>query len=307
MIALVFPGQGAQRAGMGAPWRDHPSWSVVERLSEATDRDLGDLLVRADADTLRRTSNAQPATFALSLMILNAARAGGLMDVTPVALAGHSLGEYTALVAAGVLSEADGGRLVAARAAAMQAAADATAGTMAAVLGLDAVTLAEACDAVEGAWMANDNAPGQIVIAGTVAGVEAAGTAARASGAKRVIPLPVGGAFHSPLMALAQGPLDEALAAAHFAAARIPVVANVDAEAHLSTFDELLSAQLVRPVRWRESLLTLGSLGATTFVELGPGAELSGMVKRTVPDAARVSVATPEDLDKLVTAMAADG
>jgi [acyl-carrier-protein] S-malonyltransferase len=307
MIALVFPGQGSQRAGMGAPWRDHPSWSVVDRLSESTGSDLAQLLIHADADTLRQTGNAQPATFALSLMILDAARGGGLLDVAPVAVAGHSLGEYSALVAAGVLSEADGGRLVAARAAAMQSAADSAPGTMAAVLGLDAATLAEACQAVEGAWMANDNAPGQIVVAGTVAGVEAVGEAAKALGAKRVIALPVGGAFHSPLMAPAQARLDEALATADFLAATIQVVANVDAEAHTEGFDGLLSAQLVLPVRWRESLEKLASLGATTFVELGPGTELSGMVKRTVPGAARVNVATPDDLDKLAAAGEAGG
>jgi [acyl-carrier-protein] S-malonyltransferase len=307
MIALVFPGQGAQRAGMGAPWRDHPSWSVVDRLSQSTGSELPELLIDADADTLRKTGHAQPATFALSLMILDAARAGGLLDVTPVAVAGHSLGEYSALVAAEVLSEADGGLLVAARAAAMQAAADLTPGTMAAVLGLDAATLGEVCDRVEGAWMANDNAPGQIVVAGTLAGVEAVGEAARRLGAKRVIALPVGGAFHSPLMAPAQARLDEAIATADFLPARVKVVANVDAEAHTTGFERLLSAQLVLPVRWRESLDRLASLGTTTFVELGPGAELSGLVKRTIPGATRINVAVPDDLEKLAAAIAADG
>ncbi|HLI01185.1 MAG TPA: ACP S-malonyltransferase, partial [Acidimicrobiales bacterium] len=221
-----------------------------------------------------------------------------------VAVAGHSLGEYTALVAAGALGEAEGAALVAQRAAAMQAAADDEPGTMAAVLGLDPEPLAEACASVSGAWMANDNSPGQIVIAGTVKGVSAAGAAALQRGAKRVLPLPVGGAFHSPLMASAQGRLDVALAGVAFATPSVPVVANVDAQPHTSGFGPLLSAQLALPVRWRESLETMAGLGASLFVELGPGAELSGMVKRTVPGATRVNVATPDDLARLEAVLA---
>ena len=278
---------------MGAAWREHPSWAVVGRLSEATGRDVGRLLVDADAEELRQTRNAQLAAFALSLVILDAAGA------SPAAVAGHSLGEYTALVAAGVLSPSAGASLVAARGSAMQGAADTNPGTMAAVLGLDALPLGEAVAPIEGAWLANDNAPGQIVLAGTPAGVEAGGEAARAAGAKRVMALPVGGAFHSPLMAPAQAPLDSALRAAGFGDALVPVVANVDAAAHRDGWASLLSAQLVSPVRWRESLLTLSGLGVTHFLELGPGTELSGMVKRTVDSAARANVATPDDLAAL--------
>jgi [acyl-carrier-protein] S-malonyltransferase len=299
MFVLLFPGQGSQRPGMGAPWRDHPSWAVVDRLSEATGRDLADLLLDADADVLRQTSNSQPATFALSLVILDATRAADLPDGTVVAVAGHSLGEYTALVASGALDEAQAARLVVQRGEAMRAAADRHPGTMAAVLGLDADLVAKACEGIEGAWTANDNAPGQIVIAGTPDGVAAAGDAARELGAKRVMPLAVGGAFHSPLMADAQERLDTALGATAFSAATIPVVANVDARAHTEGFAALLSAQLVSPVRWRDSLTALAAMGATTFVELGPGSELSGMVKRTVAGAARANVATPDDLDRL--------
>ncbi len=278
---------------MGAPWQGHPSWAVVQRLAVATGRDVAGLLVEADAEELRQTRNAQLAAFALSLVILNAAGA------VPDAVAGHSLGEYTALVSAGVLTPEDGARLVAARGAAMQAAADANPGTMAAVLGLDAHALTAAVAPVDGAWLANDNAPGQIVVAGTHDGVEAAAEAAKTAGAKRVMPLPVGGAFHSPLMATAQKPLDEALASAAFAGGSVPVVANVDAAAHRDGWAELLSSQLVSPVRWRESLLTLAGLGVTHFLELGPGTELSGMVKRTVEGAERANVATPDDLADL--------
>jgi [acyl-carrier-protein] S-malonyltransferase len=294
VLALLFPGQGSQRPGMGLAWRDHRSWAVVERIAAATGRDLAVLLTEADAETLRATRNAQLAAFGLSMVILDAARSAGLAE--PVVAAGHSLGEYSALVAAGVLSLEDGARLVAARGEAMQGAAEQLPGTMAAVLGLDPQGVAEACAGVEGAWVANDNAPGQVVVAGTAEGVAAAGEAARAAGAKRVLPLAVGGAFHSPLMAPAQEPLDAALAGADFGPASFPVVTNLDATAHTDGWRPLLSGQLASPVRWRESLLALGALGVDRFVELGPGSELSGMVRRTVEGAIRANAAAPEDL-----------
>ena len=284
---------------MGAPWTDHPAWAVVGKLSEATGRDIAGLLTEADADTLKQTRNAQLAAFALSLVTLYAARSSGLEYVPIQAVAGHSLGEYTALVAAEALPAEGGARLVAERGEAMQEAADAGIGTMAAVLGLEPDQVRQACEGIDGAWPANDNAPGQVVIAGTPDGVEAAGEAARALGAKRVMPLPVGGAFHSPLMAPAQARLDSALRTAHFHAATVDLVANVDARVHRSGFADLLSRQLVSPVRWRESLVTLGEAGVTHFLELGPGTELSGMVKRTVNGAERANVATPDDLDRL--------
>jgi [acyl-carrier-protein] S-malonyltransferase len=299
VLALLFPGQGSQRPQMGVPWTRHPAWAVVDRLAGATGRDVAALLTEADAETLRATRNAQLAAFALSLVALDAARAAGLDTVTVGAVAGHSLGEYTALVAAGALVAEDGARLVAERGESMQEAAEAHPGTMAAVLGLDAGEVARACEEVEGVWPANDNAPGQVVIAGTPEGVEQAAEAARRLGAKRVMPLAVGGAFHSPLMAPAQARLDRALQAAPFRPSTTDVVANVDAAVHREGFAGLLSSQLVSPVRWRESLLTLAGAGATHFVELGPGIELSGMVKRTLDGAARANVATPDDLERL--------
>lgn len=300
MLALLFPGQGSQRAQMGAPWTNHPAWAVVDRLSEATGRDVAGLLTEADAETLKATRNAQLAAFALSLVTLYAARSSGLEYVPVAAVAGHSLGEYTALVAAEAIPADAGARLVAARAEAMQEAADSAPGTMAAVLGLDPDLVSQACAGVEGAWPANDNAPGQVVIAGTVDGVQRAGEAAQELGAKRVMPLAVGGAFHSPLMASAQARLDRALQAAHFHEGTVDLVANVDAQPHRSGFADLLSRQLVSPVRWRESLETLGRAGVTHFLELGSGTELSGMVKRTVDGSVRANVATPDDLDKLM-------
>lgn len=289
---------------MGAPWRHHPAWDLVSRLSEVVGRDLGELLLDAGAETLRATRNAQLATYTLSLVTLDAARSGPLagLEGAIAAMAGHSLGEYSALVAAGAVAAEAGAALVRARGEAMQAAADDNPGTMAAVLGLELDQVAQACQGALGAWIANDNSPGQVVVAGTPAGVEAAGQAALALGARRVVPLQVGGAFHSPLMATARGPLDEALLKAAFAPPTQPVVANVDAAPHGEGFAGLLSAQLCSRVRWRESLGCLAAMGTTLFVELGPGTELSGMVKRTVPGAARANVAGPDDLAALAGA-----
>ena len=297
---------------MGAAWLDHPSWQIVGQLSEIAGRDVAKLLVDTDSDELRATRNAQLATYALSLIALDAAKRGPLRDLDyqgqpgpdeanngVAAVAGHSLGEYTALVAAGALEAGAGAALVQARGEAMQVAAEASPGTMAAVLGLDLAGVGEACAEAAGAWVANDNTPGQVVVAGTISGVEEAGAAALRLGAKRVVPLQVGGAFHTPLMEPAQEPLDAALAGVEFATSSSPVIANVDAAAHTEGFARLLSAQLCSRVRWRESLLAMAEMGATLFVELGPGTELSGMVKRTVPEAARANVATPEDLEAL--------
>jgi [acyl-carrier-protein] S-malonyltransferase len=295
MDAVMFPGQGSQRPGMGEPWKASPSWAVVAQVSDILGRDVEALLLDADAATLQATRNAQVASFALGLVILGGARAAG---VTWGAAAGHSLGEYTALVAAGVLTTDAATRLVGARADAMQLAADASPGTMAAVLGLDEDGVQASCDAAEGeAWVANDNAPGQIVVAGSHAGVARASAAAKERGAK-VMALAVGGAFHTPLMAAAQPGLDAALAATAFADGACAVVANVDAAPHQAgtEWPALLSAQLCQPVQWRAGTERLASMGVTRVLELGPGAVLNGLVKRTVPALERVSLATPADL-----------
>jgi [acyl-carrier-protein] S-malonyltransferase len=280
---------------MGEPWKSAPSWSVVEQVSDALGRDVGALLLDADAATLQATRNAQVASFALGLVILEGTRSSGLAWE---AAAGHSLGEYTALVAAGVLGVDAATRLVGARADAMQDAADTSPGTMAAVLGLDEDAVQASCDAAGGnAWIANDNAPGQIVVAGTHDGVALAGAAAKDRGGK-VMALAVGGAFHTPLMAAAQAGLEDALAQTAFRDGACPVVANVDAAPHAAgaEWPALLSAQLCRPVRWREGTAALVGLGVTRVVELGPGAVLSGLVKRTAPSLERLSIASPADL-----------
>lgn len=304
MIAFTFPGQGSQRPAMGSPWVDHPSWELVADASDAAGRDLADLLLRADAAELQATRNAQLATFTLSMVVLDAVERLGVM---PALCAGHSLGEYSALVAAGSLSFDDGVRVVAERGEAMQGAAEERTGSMSAVLGLDDEGADAACRRAEGdAWVANYNAPGQVVLAGTPESLAVAGDVARELGAKKVMPLPVGGAFHTPLMASARDRLRKALAAATFCEPDVPVVANVDARLHddADTWPGLLSAQLCSPVRWRQSLLALRDAGAGVFVELGPGGVLTGLAKRTVPGAQALAVATPDDLDRLMQALA---
>jgi [acyl-carrier-protein] S-malonyltransferase len=296
--AVVFPGQGSQKPGMGSPWEATPSWAAVAAVADVLDRDVAALLLEADAETLRVTRNAQVAAFALGLVILDAARRAG---ATWEAAAGHSLGEYTALVAAGVLEVEDAAELVGRRADAMQRAAKVNPGTMAAILGLELDAVAACCaDAGGGAWVANDNAPGQVVVAGTEEGVAAAAASARERGGK-VMALAVGGAFHTPLMAPAQEPLDLALGRAPFANSTVAVVANVDARVHTASADwrPLLSAQLCQPVRWREGVQRLETIGVSRVIELGPGAVLSGMVKRTAPSLERVSIGAPEDLSAL--------
>jgi len=300
MLAFTFPGQGSQRPGMGLPWRDHESWELVDEASEIAGRDVGSLLCAADADELRDTRNAQLTTFVSSLMVLDAVERLG---IEPSYCAGHSLGEYTALTATGALGFDDGVRLVAERSAAMHDAGNAQPGTMAAVLGLDDDQVEIACRRADAdVWVANFNAPGQVVIAGSPTGVEAATTHAKDLGAKRVMPLQVSGAFHTPFMTAARDRLRAALADADPRDTDVPVVSNVDALAHDmgAEWSSLLSAQLSSPVRWKHCLLTLEAAGVTDFAELGPGAVLTGMAKRTVDGCRTISVATPDDLDKLL-------
>jgi [acyl-carrier-protein] S-malonyltransferase len=300
MLAFTFPGQGSQRPGMGLPWRDHESWELVDEASDIAGRDIGALLCDADADELRDTRNAQLTTFVSSLMVLDAVERLG---IAPSYCAGHSLGEYTALTATGALGFDDGIRLVSERSAAMHDAGLAQPGTMAAVLGLDDDQVDVACRRADAdVWVANYNAPGQVVIAGSPDGVEAATKHAKDLGAKKVMALQVAGAFHTPFMTAARDRLRAALAQADPRDSDVPVVSNVDALLHDQAADwpSLLSAQLSSPVRWKHSLLTLADNGVTDFAELGPGAVLTGMAKRTVSGSRTISVATPEDLDKLL-------
>jgi [acyl-carrier-protein] S-malonyltransferase len=300
MLAFTFPGQGSQRPGMGRPWQGHDSWELIEEASDVAGRDVAALLLDADAEELRDTRNAQLTTFVSSLMVLDAVERLG---IEPSFCAGHSLGEYTALVATGALSFDDGVRLVVERADAMHEAGLAAPGTMAAVLGLDDDDVEIACRRADSdVWVANFNAPGQIVIAGSPEGVAKASEIAKELGAKRVMPLQVSGAFHTPFMTAARDRLRIAITAADPRDTEVPVVSNVDALLHASgdEWTSLLSAQLSNPVRWKQCLLTLASEGVTGFVELGPGGVLTGMAKRTVDNARTISVATPDELDKLI-------
>jgi len=285
---------------MGRPWADHESWELVSEASEVVGRDVAHLLLDADADELKDTRNAQITTFVSSLMVLDAVERLG---VSPDVLAGHSLGEYTALAASGALGFPEGVALVQARAAAMHDAGNEQPGTMAAVLGLDDDQVEVACNLADNdVWVANFNAPGQVVIAGSPSGVEAGGIHAKSLGAKKVMSLQVSGAFHTPFMSAARDRLRDAIAAAGIRDSEIAVISNVDSQPHTlgEEWTALLSAQLSSPVRWKHGLQSMADMGVTAFAELGPGGVLTGMAKRTIDDAKTISVATPEDLDKLL-------
>lgn len=300
MIAFVFPGQGSQNPGMGAPWVE--AWpGLFAAASEAAGVDVVRLTCAAEEAELRRTDNAQIATAVCSLAALASLRAAG---VGPGVTAGHSLGEYPALVAAGALEPSAAIGLVAARGAAMAAAAERFPGTMAALLGADTGIARAACDKAAAAGdpmvcIANHNAVDQVVISGTAAALDAAVAAAKALGVKKALPLRVGGAFHSPLMAPALVPLASALARTPLAEPAVPVVSNVDAAAHSSASElvPLLLAGLCAPVRWHGTMQLFGSLDVEAVVEVGQGGVLRKLAKRALPGTVVTSVAGPDDVD----------
>lgn len=300
MLAFLFPGQGSQRPGMGRPWVGHESWELVDEASVIAGRDVARLLLEADADELKDTRNAQLTTFVSSLMVLDAVERLG---VEPSVCAGHSLGEYTALTANGSLGFDDGVRLVLERSDAMHEAGRQSPGVMSAVLGLDDDQVEVACRrADDQVWVANYNAPGQVVIAGAPEAVTKASQHAKDLGAKRVMALPVSGAFHTPFMTPARERLRAAISAAKPRNSDVPIISNVDALSHQEgdEWSSLLSAQLCSPVRWKHSLLELSRQGVAGYVELGPGGVLTGMVKRTVEGSRSISVSTPEELDAML-------
>jgi [acyl-carrier-protein] S-malonyltransferase len=299
--AVVFPGQGTQQPGMGQPWVDHPSWAVVERAEKASGERLAHLLLDATAEELAPTREAQLAVLTTSLVVWDALR--DELPEAPIALAGHSLGQITALIAAGVLELDDGVRLAARRAELTQDAANRRPGRMAALLGATPEQAQALCDAVaqvvaDACWIANDNTVGQIALAGTPEGVDAATAAAKEHGVKRVMPLNVGGAFHTPLMQEAADALAEELAAVALHDPMVPVVSNEDARPYTDGegWRSRLVTHLVRPVRWRSVMETLAGEGATTFVEVGHGSMIAGPAKRGIPDVVVRNVATPADL-----------
>jgi [acyl-carrier-protein] S-malonyltransferase len=287
---------------MGLPWRDHEAWAVVERAEAALGEDLAPLLLDAGDDRLARTREAQLAVLLTSLVAWEALK-GSIPP--PIAFAGHSLGQVSALIAAGALSVDDGVRFAARRAELTQAAADAHPGRMAALLGSTLEVAQEACTArPDGCWLANDNAPGQVVIAGTPDGVEAGIARAKELGVRKAMPLNVGGAFHTPLMDDAAIALEPVLADVTFTVPTAPVVANDDAAAHAEAegWRERSARHVAVPVRWREVQATLGATGVRTLLEVGNGTMLAALAKRTLPDVTVAGVATPEDVATVAVA-----
>jgi [acyl-carrier-protein] S-malonyltransferase len=299
-LAFVFPGQGSHRPGALGAWADHPAVAVLDEVAAGLGRDVRALAEDPTAGS--RTADAQPAILAASLVAWRALTDAG---IRPEVVAGHSLGEYTAAIAAGALNVETGARVVAARGNAMGAACRATPGTMAAVVKLNPQAVEVLVDRIDDLVIANDNAPGQVVVAGSPEAVAQLRELARDAGG-RALPLDVEGAFHSPAMAPAVTVVRDALAAAGPQDPVTPVVAGATAR---ETVDAaVLTAALVdgilAPVRWREVQLRLVELGVTTLVEVGPGGVLAGLAKRTVPEVSVHTVATPEDLAGVIDALA---
>lgn len=311
----VFPGQGAQAVGMGQSFAAEfaAARSVFDEVDAAIGMDLSRLIASGPDGELTLTANAQPALMATALAAVRGfeARSGRpLADCFDYA-AGHSLGEYTALTAAGALPLADTARLLRRRGEAMQEATPTGTGAMAAILGLSATTVEELAAAAsqqgEPCELANDNADGQAVVSGARPAVERAVELAREKGAKRALLLQVSAPFHCSLMAPAARALEGPLARQAFAAPAWPIIANVLAEPvdEPARLRALLLQQITARVRWRESMATMRRLGVTVLVEFGPGRVLAGLARRALPEARVIAVQTTADLDEAVAALAA--
>jgi len=307
-IAFTFPGQGSQNVGMGKVLADaYPeARAVFQEVDEALAQNLSDIMWNGPEDALTLTANAQPALMAVSLATMRVLEARGFdLSASVAYVAGHSLGEYSALAAAGSLDVATAARLLRVRGDAMQNAVPVGQGAMAALLGLDFDVAEEvARDAAQGevCQAANDNAPGQVVVSGHLAAVERAVEIAKAKGARRAVMLPVSAPFHCALMAPAADAMAEALANADIKAPAVPLVANVLAAPITDPAEirDRLVEQVTGTVRWRESVTWLADNGVDTFVEVGTGKVLTGMIKRIARDATGIAVNAPEDIDALL-------
>ena len=305
MRAFVFPGQGAQTIGMGqALAANYPvAKAVFDEVDDALGQDLSGLIWEGDIETLTLTANAQPALMATSLAALRALQAEGMALDTASFIAGHSLGEYSALAAAGAISIADTARLLRIRGTAMQEAVPVGVGAMAAILGMDfaAVTaLAEAAAQGDVCQAANDNDPGQVVVSGHRAAVERALDLAKEAGAKRAVLLPVSAPFHCALMEPAAERMALALAEVDIAAPALPLVSNVLASAvsDPAMIRSLLVEQVTGVVRWRESVMYLASEGVIEIWEIGAGKALSGMIRRIDRELTCQAIGSPENVAK---------
>ena len=289
--AYVFPGQGAQAVGMGKDLYENvpQARELFEKANEILGFRITDIMFAGTDEELKQTKVTQPAVFLHSVILAKS------LDVKPDAVAGHSLGEFSALVVAGALSFEDGLRLVSKRAMAMQSACEARPGTMAAILGLEDAAVEAVCDGIDGVVVAaNYNCPGQLVISGAVEAVDAACEQLKAAGARRALRLPVGGAFHSPLMEPAREELRKAIEEAPFHVPTCPVYQNVDAlpQTDPAVIKANLIAQLTAPVRWTQITKNMLADGMTEFTELGPGSVLQGLIKKVNPEAVVASKAT---------------
>jgi len=298
-VAFLFPGQGSQTPGMGAELLTDPEITeLCERCSNGSGVDLRHLLIGADDDELRLTQNAQPALCFMGVALTMLLKRRG---IEPAATAGHSVGEYAALAAGGAVGAPQVIKAVVERGRAMAEAIPAGTSSMAAVLGLDSQAVEVALAGMNDAWPANYNTPTQTVIAGTTAGLDVAGRRLQEAGAKRVIPLNVSAAFHTPLMAPAAERLRAALDRIEWRSPRVPVMANLTGRQHQGgdRIPHVLEMQLRSPVRWAACVGALVELGCDTFVEVGPKRALTGMMRELAPGRNAMAVGTPAGVQEL--------
>lgn len=312
VYAFIFPGQGSQSVGMGQELADAfpAARAVFQEVDDALGEHLSKTIFEGPIETLTSTENAQPALMAVSMAVLRVLEQDGGLDLAGRVslLAGHSLGEYAALASGRAFDVAQAARLLRLRGQAMQRAVPAGEGGMAALIGVTLAQAEEVCTRASengSTEIANDNGGGQIVISGKMTGIDAAIAIAKEMGIKRAVKLPVSAPFHSSLMKPAEDAMAEALAKADIAASVVPVIANVTAEREtdVDTIRSNLVQQVTGRVRWRESVATMTGLGVDTFVEIGAGKVLSGLVRRIDPEVSTLSIGTPADIETFLKSL----